>query len=68
MLKLKEKKGVFELWAKDLSLAYVMVAKGELNQPHRVTIELYQAAGANALVLARTFFDRMVEAYTIACR
>ena len=63
-LELKEKRGNFELWAQGESRAFVMVASGEVGEPHRVSVELLSASGLNATRTARRLFDNMVLAYT----
>jgi hypothetical protein len=67
-LALKEKSGNFELWAQGETRAFVMVASGEVGEPHRVSVELLSASGLNATHTARNLFDKLVMAYAIALR
>jgi hypothetical protein len=67
-LKLKEKSGSFELWTQGTSRGFVMAAKGEPGEPHRVTIELYSASGVDAASSATGVFNTLILAMAKATR
>jgi hypothetical protein len=61
-LKLKEKSGSFELWTQGTFRGFVMVAKGEPGEPHRVAVELYSASGLDAASSATSVFNQLTQA------
>lgn len=65
-LELKIKSGSFELWAQGENRAFVMVANGDVDQPHRVAVEIYSAAGMNATRGAHKVFNDTVAAFAAA--
>ena len=65
-LKLKEKSGSFELWTEGASRAFVMVASGEPDQPHRVAVELFSAFGSRAAESATYVFNKLNQAMSQA--
>jgi len=67
-LRLKDKSGSFELWVQGTSRGLVMVAKGDPNAPHRVTVEFYSACGKDAASDAIYVFNQLTLAMAVATR
>jgi hypothetical protein len=67
-LKLKERSGSFELWTQGTTRGFVLAVKGQPDEPHRVTVELFSAAGTDAASNAVYVFNHLTLAMARATK